>query len=545
MRKCILLACFILEIFMLVGCGVKDKTEEEILADILVEEEIFSRYIDLEVTEFVIVERRTDKNEKTDVIEFSLQASNEDISFALAGNLYYYLYEQGWKLDMLDETNRVVLPLRSSISQEMANTVAESLTSQYIMWEAILNTRNTNLENGTDNFFYIIKDTRNLYWTEEYGLMVNYKFDEVNGWTYDTYSISEIGGHWNKEALCGTWRTTQAGYSGYFEISIYDINEKDGLISASIECDFTSIAAPNPIRKQEYGEYLFNKKSWECTVYQGTVASYAVELNKANGVIFAGKHCEKVEEINPARTDNYVDPIEELAVNTSDAYNELLEQIANQNDYQELQKIILSKEYEEMCRNYLDMLTEDCVIYEGNKSDIILHFMSVPESDVVVPYSEYMIWCYNWETEEGKLVGKCRYKDSVGVYVAIGKWAEVFYGAGTEYRTGYCPQGENTVWVSFDNGFDTCINGYARNGVWNVDKWDNCTRREFYIEDGSYGEYRMYFFRGFLQNVLDDEGYSTVCIWHDAVNETSYRSGEYTHEQRNPYGILGFGEAFF
>lgn len=540
-RYCIF-ALVMLGLMTFSGCGEKEKTKEEILADIISQDDVFQNYSDLTVTSFEITDRRTDKKEKIDTIYFQIEAENEDIAYELNGESNYYLYEQGWKLEYVSEKEKSIVPLRSTITQEMADATAQALIADYSDWELILTDRATILDYGQDTFFYTIKDNSTPYYTYEYSLKILYSFDEMEGWNYNSYDISELCGYWNEEKLCGTWRTDNVGYTGYFEISIYDINNNEGTADVSYICDFDTYWSVGPVEQAEYGQMKFDIDDWTYVVKRTTMETFEVKLDRHRGVIFDGYYCSQTRNYDVARGTNFIKNPDELPVIGNTAYEEMFKVLANyENDVSKVQEMILSEEYEKMCSEFLNTISEDCILYEENNIKIILHHVNVPEDDVLTPCQDYVLWVYNSEVQEGAILAKCIWREVRGAYVAVAQWEEVTDGIGSGYKTGYCPNGNAIARVLFEDGTSSTMQGPISKGV-----WDHYAIRKYSLINGSYGDYSMCFYKGFLQNALGTEKNSIVCTWHDFVpEEKTYETGEKTKNQEKAYGILGFGEAFF
>ena len=534
----------ILIILTMTGCGNKTKNEEEILADIMLENEVFQTYQDLNVVEFVINDRMTDKNNKTDRVYFLLKVENEDISYELSGHLYYYLYDQGWKLESSAQERECILPLKSDITQEMADTVAEAIASNYSSWEVTFTNRETILDYYEDHFFYKIIDNSAPYWTEEHILNITYRFDETEGWAYDSYDISEARGYWNEEALCGTWRTDKVGLSGYFEITIYDVLENDECISAYYECDFNSVGLTKPLQKIVYGGMDFSN-DWSYCVHQGMLQSFYIELDRYHGVIFGGYYCDKTRIMNTLRTPNLLAPVNELEDRTENAYGELLKRIISDQTEETLHSIVYAEEFDMMCTEYLNTISEDCIIYKDESEYVILHHIIVPENDEVKPYYDYMFLCFNEDTGKGVLFGKCScslLEEPIFYYVK-GMWGASYIESGTtdELVYGYYPMAVNYQYVAFPNGWTSIVEGDTVRGIWNSNVNYNSES-----DDGSYLKHEMTFCLGYYIDALE----GGVCLnytRYDAETGQIFSMSEQNKSahQENAFGILGYGSVYY
>ncbi len=76
----------------------KEKTEDEILAEIQAQDNYFGDY-NLQVTSFSISKRQTNADEKTDYVWCEVSAANNDFSYLAEYQIVYGLYNEGWMLD--------------------------------------------------------------------------------------------------------------------------------------------------------------------------------------------------------------------------------------------------------------------------------------------------------------------------------------------------------------------------------------------------------------------------------------------------------------
>ena len=107
-------------LFSLAGCSQVPKSENAIKQDIQASTGFFSDYTDLEITDFEIVERKTDSKNSTDEINCSLSAANETFIYSAEYVLNYHLYDQGWMLEGLEQKNVDVIPKKATVTSELA-----------------------------------------------------------------------------------------------------------------------------------------------------------------------------------------------------------------------------------------------------------------------------------------------------------------------------------------------------------------------------------------------------------------------------------------
>ena len=202
MKKSLSFILLLLECLVLTACGAKNGMgEKEICESIVLELDIFQKYEDLEILTFEIFDRRTDTEEKIDAMHFLLKAENEIFTYEVEGNIICHLYEQGWMLESMGISSEKSIPHKSDVTQENADMIVKELGYD----ETIADGRYTDLENGTDYFYYKAKKYPFPYWIEESYVSIKYVFDTENGWYYEENIIDTLAEYWNKEKLCGEW----------------------------------------------------------------------------------------------------------------------------------------------------------------------------------------------------------------------------------------------------------------------------------------------------------------------------------------------------
>ena len=540
--KKIVLIIGVLMLLFLTGCGTKFKSEEEILQDIVFEDEIFQAYGNLEVKTFLITERKSDSENKSDDISFILKANNEDFVYEITGEIYYCLYDQGWVVDNVSRNEKKITPLRSNVTLEMADNIAESFLDQRDSWSFLFESRNTELERGEDIFHYVIEDSSSKYWVNEYDMFIKYIFDEEKGWIYEDFELQQKGGYWNEETLCGTWRTERAGLKGYFEITIYDVEDESGIVSAYYECDVTGIGLTKPLKESGYGKFDFSVEN-SYVVHSGMFESFVIKLNKTEGVVFGGYYCEKTKDINPQRVPDVLSPVCELENRENRKYDELLTTIANVQSESELYDIVFSDDFNTMCEEYLDTLTEDCVIYNNGNEFIALHHIIVPEGQIK-PYYGYMLFYYNEETFEGMLFGKSigASDESPSFYCVTGSWGESQWLCGNKEKVinGYYPVSVVKQYMVLPTGVISELEGMAPTGI-----WENLIFEKLYNETGLYFESTQLFCEGYYVDKLEGDCCLQYIYTDENGEKTTGTNKNLFFYQEDALGIMGFGDVTF
>ena len=148
-------------LFSLAGCSQVPKSENAIKQDIQESTGFFSEYVDLKITDFEIVERKTDRKNSTDEINCSLSAANEDFIYTAQYVLKYHLYDQGWMLEGLEQKNIGVTPKKASVTsdvayEDMGNTFTFDLWNFefYTKDDFVFESDAVDLTNKTHDFYF-------------------------------------------------------------------------------------------------------------------------------------------------------------------------------------------------------------------------------------------------------------------------------------------------------------------------------------------------------------------------------------------------------
>lgn len=169
-------------LFLMSGCTKSSKSEKELVAD-LQKDSFFLCNLDIAITDYNIIKRQTDVQEKIDIVYINVRAENDSISWDRSYVMTYGLYNEGWILDDVtayDESNWKVQPLQG-VSDEVVQDYMESYKRESAFDSVELINRTTVLEEnrGEDKVvFRAIKE--HLYGTEI--------LDYNQVWYFDEYS---------------------------------------------------------------------------------------------------------------------------------------------------------------------------------------------------------------------------------------------------------------------------------------------------------------------------------------------------------------------
>lgn len=156
-KKHIILFMFALLSLCLVmaGCSSNSGKSEKAIQEDLIEWQIPSEAFSTgfqQITDFEILKRQTDPDNKTDLVYVTVTADSETGTFVRSYKLTYSLYNDGWILDDYEdysegkyETHAKALPSDQEIDN-LFTSYNNSHTNQYIDWS--IAARNEDLENG-------------------------------------------------------------------------------------------------------------------------------------------------------------------------------------------------------------------------------------------------------------------------------------------------------------------------------------------------------------------------------------------------------------
>lgn len=213
-----LMMMVVLSLTMLCACTPKEKTEEEIKADLATHPSFFHAQ-EVEITEFEVIKRQTNAKEYSDVIYVGVSAENENIAFHRSYCMEYGLYDEGWILDSVTPTPDPTWSMvpKKGPDQALADiAVAENLEEGAAPWTFI--EKQEILENGYCCFFYQRVESYNI---KDYvhTCAVVYTFDYESAEWVLSEKPSEIEISWKLE---GKWQ----GYHGE-KSNMFDVFEEE------------------------------------------------------------------------------------------------------------------------------------------------------------------------------------------------------------------------------------------------------------------------------------------------------------------------------
>ena len=184
----------IVTLFVLAGCGAKPaKSDKEILQE-LNTGTIQYESQELTIQEMKITDRRTDTDNKRDVVYVSVMAENNVVSCEMSYVAEYSLYDQGWVLENFLENNKGSWSIKPVSAPE--NKLLEERSHDSYIDSDIL------LDEGTA-FYYYEKVEDEVYCSTTYLYKARYEFDtKETKWEYIDSEAIEMESEWD---IDGTW----------------------------------------------------------------------------------------------------------------------------------------------------------------------------------------------------------------------------------------------------------------------------------------------------------------------------------------------------
>lgn len=223
--KKIIFGILVVLMISLCGCGkqVKEKTEEEIKADVIVNE-AFWHVQEVEINEFAITKRQINEETKEDKIYVDVKASNDNVEVSGSYYLKYGLYESGWILDtMFEESDIVVMPKTAPTDDFIAGYCPAGYQLKQV-------------DKESDTIYKAVyaAEEEALFRSIYYERQTSFYFeDKTAEWTKGTEKDNtEIV--WNVENIEGRWQAVMTprtangatGVESLYQLEIYNVTQE-------------------------------------------------------------------------------------------------------------------------------------------------------------------------------------------------------------------------------------------------------------------------------------------------------------------------------
>lgn len=206
----------IMIIFLINGCGKKEKQETEIMIDI----EDSSQFYNIQkvsIDKIKITKRMTDRKNRKDLIYLDVYAENRNIECVLSYKATYKLYNSGWILDDLarDKNGEWIIRPKSEPSENIRNKVIDS--------DCEFMSKDINLDDLSAIYYYVEpKECGNL----KRAIMVHYEFyfdSNIAEWTFNEKQMDFSEDQWNVNNTL--WEASIIGSE--YRLEILELNTDD------------------------------------------------------------------------------------------------------------------------------------------------------------------------------------------------------------------------------------------------------------------------------------------------------------------------------
>lgn len=210
-------------IFVIIGIVSNNehlRNENEILKDLQSRDEFFP-YCEMDIQQINILQRQTDQNGKSDLILVSVDGENSEfgMNYTVQYELYYYKYNEGWKLDNIIPENYnewiITEPLKEQVIEDISNEL-----------------KFLNLDEIT------ISDPRIFFTNEFSDTAINMKME---------FSVNETGETYDLEA------------NGIFTYSLTDTGWKFDESQSGVDYGNTRLIAHNYVEEDIARQYLIEQ----------------------------------------------------------------------------------------------------------------------------------------------------------------------------------------------------------------------------------------------------------------------------------------------
>lgn len=252
---------------VLCGCGVKEKSEAEIKADLSADLSVLNTRTDVVLQDFSITKRQTDQDTKVDAVFVDFSILTDDGVAEGKGScvMTYIMYNDGWMLENVETEHIEYIPLKGMelSEEELKNSMSAQYGANAISTEFELTGRTTQLELGTDVYTASMKNVYK-YMTEYLEVSLGFAFDTTGGFWYQN--------HMGKNSSKEEW-----DIEGTYSVSGVD-NRKVILTNELVQRDIDGCSIG---RLDYWNEWDYDK------------ADYVYELSRFSNSVFWGSELGK------------------------------------------------------------------------------------------------------------------------------------------------------------------------------------------------------------------------------------------------------------
>lgn len=257
---------------VLCGCGVKEKSEAEIKADLSADLSVLNTRTDVALQNFAITKRQTDQDTKVDTVfaDFSLLTNDGVAEGSGSCVMTYTLYNDGWMLDDVAMERIAYKPLKGAdySDDEIADGARSMFCGDASSSAVEVTGRTTDLENGIDQYLVTINN-RYKYMKETLERGIEFQFDTQAGcWNMGPTFELDTKEKWNIE---GRYEVEMGANKCGFVL-------KNGLVQGKEEGCFEYLRTPD----SEYGEVhrIYKLSEYSSQVFWGSTVPSTFNMGR-------------------------------------------------------------------------------------------------------------------------------------------------------------------------------------------------------------------------------------------------------------------------
>ncbi len=228
----------LLVLILLCSCSStpREKSEAEILEDISNQDTYIATY-GLNITSHTVEKRQTNTEEKTDYVWVSVEAENEEFTYANSYEVRYVLYNEGWMLEDINASQGTYVATHPEVITKQHADACVSNNSSYEAYH--LQDRQ---ESENEITFFYTAERYGRYVKRVYDVSVTYRFSPETSWYTD--GAVENGCDYVIDAI-GEWKAEGEGKLGHESVSlnILDVDYANNQITFTYDFkDYTVIS---------------------------------------------------------------------------------------------------------------------------------------------------------------------------------------------------------------------------------------------------------------------------------------------------------------
>ena len=217
-----LFAICLFTLLYLTSCRDSTKSEKELQNDLL-ESEAFYNIHDVEVNNFEIDRRLTDKDNRTDTIYVMATVENDDVTGIQSYVMTYRLYNEGWELDSIErnsEGENYFSPKKGPDNSTIVSQLEDVIGARLVAAPYEITCTGSSAINEETYSATCELETFHTYATLKYPHSVLINFNRETG-LWDDLEVQDVGDETVTWDLLGEYvptKETSTGISGEFDV---------------------------------------------------------------------------------------------------------------------------------------------------------------------------------------------------------------------------------------------------------------------------------------------------------------------------------------